>query len=577
MKFFTRVISLFFIFCGSVLTGFGLDREAFSFTNYDLRLRIEPQQQRLGVRGKVTLRNDSSLPQKLAVLQISSSLDWRAITIAGKIPQFVTQPYTSDIDHTGALSEAIVTLPQEISPHATVDVEIGYEGVIPLDTTRLTRIGAPDEAAKSSDWDQISANFSAVRGIGHVAWYPIATEAANLSDGDSLSETLTRWRQRETGSEMKVEFEDPEVAGDGPESVLLCSGKKNVRLDAAKHSVAQCSYGENSQSAPTFVSAAYANVSRPSIRVFHLPTHAVAAATYADIAEQAAGVIANWFGPPHEALQFAEIPDSNAAPFGTGSLLVAPLGEAVTTSSGLGAAYQLTHLAFSSSRPWIDEGLAHFAQAIYLEQEKSRHVALEYLAAHRGALMALENSAEGGESDAGRQASHSLINTSDEIYMQSKAMSVWWMLRDMVGNAALKKAISLYRPAEDKEPSYMQRLIAAQTPRDLEWFFDDWVYRDRGLPDFKIESVYPRQTISGAYIVTVTIENLGNAGAEVPVVLKFGGAVQDITKRLELHAKSRGTVRVEAPSRPAEVIVNDGSVPESDTGNNSFAVDPAQK
>ena len=45
------------------------------------------------------------------MLQISSSLDWRSIRAGGKQLQFVSQPYTSDIDHTGALSEAIVTLP----------------------------------------------------------------------------------------------------------------------------------------------------------------------------------------------------------------------------------------------------------------------------------------------------------------------------------------------------------------------------------------------------------------------------------------------------------------------------------
>ena len=69
-------------------------------------------------------------------------------------------------------------------------------------------------------------------------------------------------------------------------------------------------------------------------------------------------------------------------------------------------------------------------------------------------------------------------------------MCVWWMLRDMVGDQALKKALASYRPEQDKEPSYMQKLIQAQTQKNLEWFFDDWVYRDRGLPDFKVESAF---------------------------------------------------------------------------------------
>ncbi len=55
------------------LPAFAIDREAFTFTKYDLDARIERDQQRLGVRGRLTLRNDSNAPQKIAVLQISST------------------------------------------------------------------------------------------------------------------------------------------------------------------------------------------------------------------------------------------------------------------------------------------------------------------------------------------------------------------------------------------------------------------------------------------------------------------------------------------------------------------------
>ena len=123
---------------GVLLQAHAVDREAFTFTSYTLDVRIEPKQQRLAVRGKITLRNDSALPQKNLSLQISSSLDWRSIQLDGRPAQFVSQPYTSDIDHTGALSEAILTLPKEIPPKGAVELEVGYEGVIPLDATRLT-------------------------------------------------------------------------------------------------------------------------------------------------------------------------------------------------------------------------------------------------------------------------------------------------------------------------------------------------------------------------------------------------------------------------------------------------------
>ena len=61
----------------------------------------------------------------------------------------------------------------------------------------------------------------------------------------------------------------------------------------------------------------------------------------------------------------------------------------------------------------------------------------------------------------------------------------------MVGDDALKQAIRKYRAEDDKDPKYVEQLIEAAAKRDLGWFFDDWVYQDRGLPDFHVQSVHP--------------------------------------------------------------------------------------
>jgi aminopeptidase N len=167
--------------------------------------------------------------------------------------------------------------------------------------------------------------------------------------------------------------------------------------------------------------------------------------------------------------------------------------------------------------------------------------------------------------------SRSLISTTDEELYRSKAMCVWWMLRDMIGDASLKKVLANYRPEEDKDPSYVQHLIAIQTQRDLGWFFDDWVYHDRGLPNFKVESAFARKALGNAYIVTVTVDDLGNAGAEVPISVKFVGG--EVTKRLEVRAKNKAVIRIETPATPLEIVVNDGSVPEVDMSNNVYKIE----
>ena len=268
---------------------------------------------------------------------------------------------------------------------------------------------------------------------------------------------------------------------------------------------------------------------------------------YADAVEAIVPLISDWFGKPRARGQTADLADPKAAPYESGASLLTPLASLDTKVAGLAPAHQLTHLAIRSFRPWIDEGLAHFAQALYLEHEKGRQAALDYMGLHRSAWNEVEVPTGAGRSE--DEVNRSLVNTTSEELYRSKAMYVWWMLRDMVGEAALKKAIAAYRPEQDKEPSYMPRLIAAQTQRDLEWFFDDWVYRDRGLPDFKVESAFSRKTMTGSFMLTITLDNLGTAGAEVPVIVKFKGG--EVMKRLEVRAKDKAVIRVETPAAPA--------------------------
>src|SRR3954467_7088934 len=164
MSFFLRLV-FFLAALNTVAAAATLNRNAFTFTKYDLEFRVNPEEQAVAARGKVTLRNDTDQPQKLVVLQISSSLEWRMIQAGGEDVEYISQPFTSDIDHTGKLTEAVVTLPAPIPPKQAVILEVGYSGTIPKEATRLTRIGVPDARAVASDWDRVSEKFTAVRGI----------------------------------------------------------------------------------------------------------------------------------------------------------------------------------------------------------------------------------------------------------------------------------------------------------------------------------------------------------------------------------------------------------------------------
>jgi hypothetical protein len=550
-----------------------LNREAFTFTNYDLHVRIEPEQRRLAVRGRITLRNDSSTPQRNLSLQISSSLGWRSVERSHQALQFVSQTYTSDIDHTGVLSEAIVELPQAVPPKGTVELEVGYEGVIRLDTTRLTRIGVPEEEAQHTDWDQISESFTAVRGVGYVVWYPVATEAAILSDANAVLEALGRWKAREADASMTLVLESTR------DETLLFSGTPDLASVVTEADIAKVGaftmlrFGTD---VPAFAMASYHKLTaKLNSAVEYLPGQQDSAQAYVDVMARL-----DPFSPLGRGavgiLEVVQLPDPDAAAFSTQGMLLTPLEAPVTREAELTLIYALTRERVWSRRAWIKEGLAHYAQLLHIEQQQGRQAALDYLNAHRPELAEAEKDAR--TKSAGdtvtpdeSETARALVHSGDNLYAQTKAMYVWWMLRDMVGewNAVLLG----YRASEDQDPEYLERLIEPLARRDLSWFFEDWVYHDRGLPDFRVASVYPSPTAPGSYMVTVTVENLGSAGAEVPVTVRAQDG--EVTKRLEVRGKSKNSIRIMVPFLPQEVVVNDGGVPETNLSTHVFKVQPA--
>src|SRR6202163_3912497 len=384
-----RFVAVICLLCAFASAGFALDREAFTIAKYDLEIRLDPEQQRLGARGKITLRNDSAQPQKIVALQISSSLNWRAIRVGAKTVQFVSQPYTSDVDHTGALSEAIVTLPVEIKPKGSVDLEIGYEGVIPLDTTRLTRVGIPEGIAKHTSWDNISPSFTAVRGAGYVAWYPITTESADFSEGNSLFEVVDRWKAREAGSEFQAKLVAFGVTGEAPR-FMICSPNGQGSTEAigrAQQVSTECSWTRLGTVTPTFAFANYQNQSKPPFYLFSFPGHEEGARKYSNALEPATKFVSGWFGQPSAAIAIADLADPNSAPFESGTLLMASMAAEDSKLAGINLVHELVHSAVPSSRPWVYEGLAHFAEAMYRQEQGGRQAALDFLGLHRAAFL----------------------------------------------------------------------------------------------------------------------------------------------------------------------------------------------
>ena len=92
------------------------------------------------------------------------------------------------------------------------------------------------------------------------------------------------------------------------------------------------------------------------------------------------------------------------------------------------------------------------------EQQGGRQAALDFLGLHRAAFLDAEKDVAAAPQ---KNAGQPLATTFDEIYYRSKAAYVWWMLRDMIGDDALKQAIRKYRADDDKDPKYVEQLVEA--------------------------------------------------------------------------------------------------------------------
>jgi hypothetical protein len=576
-----RVVLAILVCTLAALPAAALDRNAFTFTHYDLQLSIDPHQHGLAVEGVVEVRNASRLPQREVVLQISSSLRWLSILAGGAEVEWLEETYTSDIDHTGSLNEAIVKLAKPIAPGDSLRLTVRYSGTVSKNTTRLERIGTPAEVARRSDWDEISDSFTALRGAGFVVWYPVAMDAANLAQGNELFETLRDWRERERSAQLRVHLSRvPLPEGDESRFAFVTNGS------AAKPGTAITAEFYGVDPVLVLFSDPAETTDRPRVAAYYTAAHTNFARDYMAAAETVIPPLEPWFGTPKSKVVLVELTDPNALPYDAGPYYFVPMRSVSRAAAEVALVRPVVHTMVESPRPWIREGLTSFAQALIRERQAGRRAAFAYLGQFGSALAVAEaqshsplpvgeTSGEASSTQPPASALQPLITTADEMFFRTKAAYVWWMLRDIVGDRVLQAALAKYHAADDHDTAYMQRLIETQLPakRDLETFFDDWVYRDRGLPQLRVDSAYVRKTLGEQTVTAVTIENLGDAWCEVPVAVRSANG--ENTVRVVVPGKGKAIVRVPFGSTPSQAEVNDGSVPEAERRDNLIPVSTA--
>ncbi len=551
------------------------ERAALTFRAYDLDVHLTPAQSRLAVHAGFTIKNSSTQPLPRAILQISSALQWESFgirTAAGITPlPFTVQTIDTDADHTGKATEAILTLPQPLLPGATLDLTTFYSGEVSQSGERLERIGAPADQASRADWDQINQERIALRGFGNTLWYPVAAAPVFLGDGARLFQSVGQTKLQQSTAKVRLRL-TVEYSRDAPDAAFFCGHREQLKVVnensglpvAESPGVAVAEFAERPLGFRTmslFVTDRAGTVTDDSL-ISAVTDHYDALPSYSAAAAKVQPLLKDWLGDGP--LTTLYILDQDGQPFEDDALLVAPVHAAKPDALAPSLAHSLSHAWFGSSHVWLDEGVAEFMSLLWLEQIQGREAAVAQLQQQAKTLALAEPAATGNA-----QEGQSLLLASDEVYYRTKSSAALWMLRTLAGEDALKRTFRTYREGKeanpDSDPKEFQRVLERYAKRDLNWFFNDWVYRDCGLPDLSIANVTPRaiDQVGGkgpGWLVAVEVRNDGGAVADVPVTIRSGTLTA--TERLRIPAHSNASTRIVFEGTPDEVIVNDGSVPE---------------
>lgn len=537
------------------------ERRAVAITAWNLDVHLDPSKASLEVRAQVTLRNAGSAPLAEIPLQLSSTLHFDDADIGGTRLPFTTTSLPSDADHTGTLQEAAFVLPHPLAPRARITLNIDYGGTIRLSDQRLTDLGAPESQAAASDWDRISPSFTGLRGFGDVVWYPVSSVPAKLGDGAKLFREIGRQKLMDQNATMAMRVTD-EFRGQPPNLALLDGSWIRLKKPAVMPTTAYSGILTFSLpptplgfEAPSLFLARRTETDSAGIRVLATPADQAEAQNYITAATRVAPLVQRWLGQkPRHLFTVLDLPGANDAPAETGNLLAIPIGAGDAASLAPLVAHGLAHAAFWSPRAWLNNGVASFIGTVWIQSADGRNIALESLNDNRSALALAEPALPG---DGHGQ---NLLHAETAVYYRTKATYVLWMLRNLVGETALQHALQAYNPALDTTPDYFEHLLESASRKNLSWFFDDWVYHDRGLPDLAIGGIYYTNEAHDSKLVAVDIVNNGYAAASVPVTVK--GANTADTVQVQVPAHGSITHRVIFQETPTEVDVNDGSVPE---------------
>jgi aminopeptidase N len=195
-------------------------------------------------------------------------------------------------------------------------------------------------------------------------------------------------------------------------------------------------------------------------------------------------------------------------------------------SDGL-VAHELAHQWFGDlltcrdwSHAWLNEGFATYFEALYTEHHKGNDEFRYEL--HQNAAIYLAEDSARYRRPIVNNVYHEPIDIFDR-HLYEKGSLVLHMVRTVLGDELWRKAIQHYvarHRSTNVTTADFQRAIEAATGRNLDWLFDEYVYRG-GHPAFKLGFEWDDKAKQAKLSVAQTQDEKDSSVFRLPVVVDF--------------------------------------------------------
>ena len=520
------------------------DRTAIAITAWDLDVHLNARQQSMEAQARVTLRNSSAAPLDKIALQLSSTLNFDMIGLRGKKIAFRQNTLPSDADHTGQLHEAVIPLDQPLAPQP------------PSPSTSITEARSPSPRSASPPSARPTQPRRLPTGTASPKTSPASADSATSSGIPSVP-CPSRWATAQSSSpksaarSCSIRTPPPACASPRSFSPSRPTRRSSTATTSTWTSPRRCPPLLFPESSPHRVPATRLGFETPSLflarraetygnglRVLALDADAGQRADLYRRRQTRRAAGAHLARQPKRFLHHPRSARTRRRPCRNRRPARDPALHRRCAPSHAGRRARAGARRFRLAARMAQRRRRRLPRHAVDRSEPRPH------RSDRKSQRRPPRSHPGRTRHSWRRApGEDLLHATSPAFYRTKAMYVLWMLRDIAGDKALQSALQAYNPAQDTKPDYFEHLLEKPSGKDLRWFFDDWVYRDRR----PARSLHRRASIPAAkpirhVLVAIEIVNDGYAEAEVPVTVK--GVDSSVTQRVRVPAHGRITHRI---------------------------------